>query len=237
MSPFLLEFIDSPFMTGVFYVMMFGMGAIALGVTAVLWKLTRGGIRNWRAIRTAPQPAPLLARLQAVLMVTPGIVVGLLAAFALLLYVGGSWEERRWYRENAVRVQQHQDSTRTALTGNYFLADTLLLATGYDSFADSIPPAPVHAHLVLRPDSTYSYHSSIPNDVTLDTAGTWKMVGYSYDVRFKYAQFSVAFTPVWQSKCGLRISHEGNGPTYSQGAYYRDNGFTSFELTQPWAHQ
>ena len=75
------------------------------------------------------------------------------------------------------------------------------------------------------------YYSSIPNDVSRDTAGTWKMVGYCYDARFKQEQFNVAFISAWQSRCGLRIFWEGNGPIYSRGAYYRNNGVTSFRLT------
>lgn len=85
------------------------------------------------------QPPPLGDRLGAVLLTTPAVVLALLLVFALLLYVWTERYERRWYRENAVRVQQHRDATWVALTGNYFLANTLLLATGHDSFANTIP--------------------------------------------------------------------------------------------------
>ena len=54
-----------------------------------------------------------------------------------------------------------------------------------------------------------SYYSSIPNDVSLDTAGTWKMAGYCYDARFKQEQFRAVSKSMY-IRCRdayLRLAH------------------------------
>ena len=230
MLPFLLEFIDSGFMTAVFYLMAFGAAVVAVAAIVGLWRLTRAGVRRWQSIRAAPQPVPLSQRLGAVLLVLPATVVGLLAVCSLILGVWFNKREQEGMHKHAAAVQQHQVTTRAALEGHYFLADSMLLTASDESFVTPAWTALVHADLILRPDSTYSYHSSIPADVTIDTTGTWKMVGYQYDERFNYEQFAVVFSPATRRACGLSISREANGPIYSNGAYYRNDGYTPFKL-------
>ncbi|WP_046245908.1 hypothetical protein [Hymenobacter terrenus] len=112
MSPLLLEFIDSDFMQGVFYLIAFLAASFALAVIIVLWHLTQAGLKAWQSIRNSPQPVPLSRRLVVALLLTPAAVLSLLGVCALGLTVWVNREERHRYREKAVRVQQHQDSTR-----------------------------------------------------------------------------------------------------------------------------
>ena len=147
------------------------------------------------------------------------------------------WQHKQARQRRAAYQEQHRDAAFAGLVGHYFLADTVLLAANHNSLADTLPPVPVRAHLILRPDSTYAYHSTIPNDLTLDTAGTWRVSDYAFNKELSLEQFSVAFTPANHPNHSLRIVRNSGRPTEYEGAYLYNNRYTPFKLTQQKSHE
>ncbi|WP_140467775.1 hypothetical protein [Hymenobacter nivis] len=198
MRPFLLEFVDSAFFQAFMIGLMIVVGLGVLGAAAVLWVLARDGLRGWRNLRAAPGPLPWAQRLEAVRLLLPVALVGLLAAGKGGQYLYQSDQEgQRW---GALQTQKVALQSRAP--GRYFLADTLLRSKPYPKLVHRLSkanwplpdttvlvagqpysqgvegrrrPTP-YAELTLRANGTFDYHSNIEDDATGNqAAGIWKV--------------------------------------------------------------
>ena len=187
MQPFLLAFVDSQFFSLIFWAIIL---LLALVAAVGIWVLAVLARRSLRYSRSLPTTAAWWQRLGALLLLLPAAFVGL-----MVLLIGPEMlldDYRNRQVTTAFREALHQKEARLRLqvAGRYILADSVLSAPNPAWYADGWALAdttllaadranhgrPPRVELLLRPEGTFIYRSTIVGDAAgAQATGQWRL--------------------------------------------------------------